>query len=236
MTTTPNLAVGHIAAAQNQKEVTANAAFDALDNAGNRVLDVDVSAGNVTLTSDQFRRNGRLRAISATVAGRTITLPSGIQRTFLASVSSTSTAGVRFVLGSASAAIGPGQMLLLSTDGTANGLTQLVGSPAQRVVTETTTVRTLGLADAGAYLRCTSNSSVTITVPAAASVVWPVGTTISIEQAGTGMVAIAGASGVTVNRVAGRETETAGQYAVVSIVNVAADTWTLFGLLAETPE
>jgi hypothetical protein len=235
MTTTPNLAVGHIAAAQNQKEVTANAAFDALDNAYNRVLDVDVSAGNITLTSDQFRRNGRLRAINATIAGRTVTLPGSIQRTFLASVSSTSTAGVRFVLGSASAAIGPGQMLLLATDGTANGLTQLVGSPALRVVTESTTVRTLGLADVGAYLRCTSGSTVTITVPAVAGVAWPVGTTISIEQAGTGPVAIAGAAGVAINRVAGREPQTAGQYAVVSLVNVAADAWTLFGLLAETP-
>jgi hypothetical protein len=33
MTTTPNLLIDHIAANQAQKEVTANAAFDALDKA-----------------------------------------------------------------------------------------------------------------------------------------------------------------------------------------------------------
>jgi hypothetical protein len=33
---TPNLALAHIAAGQNQKEVTANAAFDALDKGADR--------------------------------------------------------------------------------------------------------------------------------------------------------------------------------------------------------
>lgn len=232
---TPNLAIAHIAAAQNQKEVTANTAFDALDNAGNRVLDVDVSDSNVTLTNDQFRRNGRLRATGATTAGRTVTLPASIQRTFLASVSSASTAGVRFVRGASSAVVAPGQMLLLATDATADGLAQLIGSPAQRVVTESGASRTLGLVDVGAYLRCTSGAAVTITVPTVATVDWPIGTTINLEQSAGGVVEIVGAGGVTINIGSGRLPETAGEYAVVSLVHVASDVWTLFGLLADAP-
>jgi hypothetical protein len=42
---TPNLAIPHILQSQAQKEVTANAAFDALDQAIAGLLEVDVSAG-----------------------------------------------------------------------------------------------------------------------------------------------------------------------------------------------
>lgn len=46
---TPNLAIAHIATNQNQKEVTANTAFDDLDTAMVGQLSVDVS-GNVDIT------------------------------------------------------------------------------------------------------------------------------------------------------------------------------------------
>jgi hypothetical protein len=46
---TPNLGIAHIAASQNQKEVTANAAFDSLDTAMTDTFSYDVSAGG-TLT------------------------------------------------------------------------------------------------------------------------------------------------------------------------------------------
>jgi len=48
---TPNLAIPHILQSQAQKEVTANAAFDALDQAIAGLLEVDVSAGG-TITVD----------------------------------------------------------------------------------------------------------------------------------------------------------------------------------------
>jgi hypothetical protein len=48
---TPNLAIAHILQSQAQKEVTANAAFDALDEAIAGLLEVDVSAGG-TITVD----------------------------------------------------------------------------------------------------------------------------------------------------------------------------------------
>ena len=51
----PNLAITHVAAAQNQKEVTINDAINALDRAMGDLLVVDLTAGNVTLTDAQFR-------------------------------------------------------------------------------------------------------------------------------------------------------------------------------------
>jgi hypothetical protein len=51
MSATPNLAIEHILQSQAQKEVTANEAFDALDQAIAGLLEVDVSAGG-TITVD----------------------------------------------------------------------------------------------------------------------------------------------------------------------------------------
>jgi hypothetical protein len=51
----PNLAITHVAAAQNQKEVTINDGLNALDRALTDALVVDFTAGNVTLTDAQFR-------------------------------------------------------------------------------------------------------------------------------------------------------------------------------------
>lgn len=50
MATTPYLAIAYIAASQNQKEVTANAAFQALDVAQNGELIVPVTGPGVTLS------------------------------------------------------------------------------------------------------------------------------------------------------------------------------------------
>lgn len=99
------------------------------------------------------------------------------------------------------------------------------------VVSETTTSRVLSLADAGRYIRTTNGAEVTITVPPQSSVAWVADTEVHVEQAGVGQVSIAAGSGVTINRVTGTNAKTKGTYAVVSLKRVAADTWTLFGLL-----
>jgi hypothetical protein len=51
----PNLAVTHVAAAQNQKEVTINDAIDALDNAMNQALSLAMADANLTLTHHPHR-------------------------------------------------------------------------------------------------------------------------------------------------------------------------------------
>jgi len=58
---TPNLAIAHIQASQDQKEVTANAGFDALDLAMTASLSVDCSAGGtVSVSAADLRRHVRL--------------------------------------------------------------------------------------------------------------------------------------------------------------------------------
>jgi hypothetical protein len=67
--TSPNLAVPHVAAAQNQKEVTINDATDALDLAMTATLDVDCAAGGtITVSQAQIQRHVRVRLVGAPTA------------------------------------------------------------------------------------------------------------------------------------------------------------------------
>jgi hypothetical protein len=61
MTTTPNLLIEHIAANQAQKEVTANAAFDALDKAACQLTSIALADADTTLTDAQFLGSFSLR-------------------------------------------------------------------------------------------------------------------------------------------------------------------------------
>ena len=76
----PNLAVTHVAAAQNQKEVTINDAVDALDNAMNRALSLAMADANLTLTGTQANRNGLIILTGTLTASRTLTLPANHRR------------------------------------------------------------------------------------------------------------------------------------------------------------
>ena len=73
---TPNLAIPHILQSQAQKEVTANAAFDALDQAIAGLLEVDVSAGG-TITADPAaaRKCKMLRLTGTLAAGAEVVVP-----------------------------------------------------------------------------------------------------------------------------------------------------------------
>jgi hypothetical protein len=74
--TSPNLAAPHVAAAQNQKEVTINDATDALDLAMTAALSVDCSAGGtITVTLLQARRNVRFALTGTPAADFVFELP-----------------------------------------------------------------------------------------------------------------------------------------------------------------
>jgi len=100
------------------------------------------------------------------------------------------------------------------------------------VLNDAATVRTLGLADINAHLVFASASAITVTVPLNATVAFPIGSTIDLEQTGAGVVSVTGEAGVTINRRSGRTAATAGQYAVIRLRKVALNSWTLFGELA----
>lgn len=120
-----NLGITQVLASQNQKEVTINAALLRLDAAISETFDADVTAGSVTLTSDQYRAAIQVRAINATTAGRTVTLPL-INRVTILRNNTTSTQSVGFVRGTTTLTLAPGETVVARTDGTANGLVALL--------------------------------------------------------------------------------------------------------------
>jgi hypothetical protein len=124
MSATLNLAIPYIQASQLQKEVTANAAFDLLEDALTETLAVSVSSGSAAPTAAQVRAMALMQITGATVSGRTVTLPV-LKRPLFVSLSAASTQSVSLVRGTTSITILPGATLYLFTDGTSNGLLQL---------------------------------------------------------------------------------------------------------------
>lgn len=121
---------------------------------------------------------------------------------------------------------------LVLWDGTSGRLVKDGAQPEQITgFTEVTgTSYALNASDAGALVRTTNASAVTITVPSNATVAYAPRTAITIVQYGAGTVTIQGASGVTVNSLYGY-TDLLDQYAIATLVRIAADEWLLYGAL-----
>lgn len=98
---------------------------------------------------------------------------------------------------------------------TGNGTTSTLTNFGAEVNTQSVTAYTLLASDNGKIISCTSNSAVSITVPALTS-----GFNCLIVQRGTGQVTLS-ASGSTINN-RYSFTKTAGQHAIMSLVSVAA--------------
>ena len=88
---------------------------------------------------------------------------------------------------------------------------------------------TLGLQHADRFIRCTSATATTITVPAQATVAWPDDIQLEGVQWGAGAVTFVGASGVTIRRSAKISATTDGQYAPWGLKRVGLNEWLLFG-------
>jgi hypothetical protein len=91
----------------------------------------------------------------------------------------------------------------------------------------------LAYADEGKIVEMSSSTVqvLTVTVPTNTSVPYPIGTEITIIQAGTGSTDIVGDSGVTVGSYLGRNTLN-DQYAAASVVKNGTNSWYLFGNLS----
>ena len=94
-------------------------------------------------------------------------------------------------------------------------------------ITTKTAAWTFSLAE-GDYYRSTGASDVNATVPPNASVAYPVGTVITIRQAGNGVVTLVAGSGVTLNG----DLKTAGQNKNISAVKLDANLWDIVGGVA----
>src|SRR5512134_2479966 len=118
--TSPNLAITHVAAAQNQKEVTVNDAINALDRALTDALSIDFSGGPVTLTAAQFRQAIAFKPSATLTAPASLTVPQ-IKRVFVV-INTDGFFTIDVVRGTKTISVPPGTAFCLCTDGTANGL------------------------------------------------------------------------------------------------------------------
>jgi hypothetical protein len=72
---TPNLAITHIASSQNQKEVTVNSAFDALDKALTGRLPKALTDADYSLTPAEALQNMAVVLTGALTAARNLVVP-----------------------------------------------------------------------------------------------------------------------------------------------------------------
>ena len=98
---------------------------------------------------------------------------------------------------------------------------------SSKIVTVTAN-KTLARTDAGKFLNVNSSSNLTITVPANASVAFPVGTEIEFCRYNTGTVTFAGATGVTLVSLDSVKT-ISDRYCCVGLQKLDTNTWILSG-------
>lgn len=228
--TTPILQIPEVANNQVDQYLTVNDALRFLESAANDFLSVNLSSGNITLTSAQFTRSFVFVATGNTVS-RNLTVPAN--KRFFAVVNSGSFP-LNVVRGSSSVVVLDGEALILFSDGTTNGLVGITKTNRSdlTLIADSTTARTLLLSDSGKYLRFTNAAAVTVTVPADSSVPFLVGSQVHIRQAGLGAVSFSAAGGVTINAPASGSLDLAGQGAAVTLIKVAANEWDLMGQVA----
>jgi hypothetical protein len=116
----PNLAIAHVAASQNQKEVTINDAIDALDRAMTNTLALDLSAGSLSLTAAQLRAAMVLHPMGALTGPAAVLVPQ-IRRVF-ALLNTDAAFAVTVERGASAIAVEPGESALLISDGSPDGL------------------------------------------------------------------------------------------------------------------
>ncbi len=122
-----NLNLDQVAENQANKEVTINTATGQLDAAMTERRQVDVNAGDVTLTNTQYRQNTLFEIINATTAGREVILPA-IKRLVTLRSAPANTQAVDITVGTTTIALAAGTVMIVYTDGTANGLVSLFES------------------------------------------------------------------------------------------------------------
>ena len=99
--------------------------------------------------------------------------------------------------------------------------------PSLTAINQQTSAYTTVLSDRDKLVEVSSQSGVTVTIPADASVNYPVGTSFDILQTGTGQVTVAGDNGVTVNATPGLKLRT--QWSSATVFKRAANTWVVYG-------
>lgn len=97
---------------------------------------------------------------------------------------------------------------------------------------QTGTTYTFALGDEEDFNTFANASPVAVTIPANASVAFPVGTVLVCGQKGAGLVACTGDTGVTVNGASAGSVDSAGQWSTWTLTKIATDEWWASGGLA----
>jgi hypothetical protein len=92
---------------------------------------------------------------------------------------------------------------------------------------QTGTTYTLVLTDADKIVQGSNASAITLTIPTNASVAFPIGNVVYVEQTGAGQITVVGAGGVTVNNASTAKTR--AKYSLLGLIKVATDGWLLYG-------
>ena len=123
--------------------------------------------------------------------------------------------------------------LITATSGVAfsDGTQTKQGVPSQTAIVSKTADYTLSaLTERDSLIEVNSASAVTITVPPASSVNYPVGTSIDILRVGAGAVTVAAGAGVTLNYTPGNKLR--AQWSGATLFKRASDSWVVYGDLS----
>jgi hypothetical protein len=109
-----------------------------------------------------------------------------------------------------------------------DGTQTKVGVPSITTIDQKTASYTLSsLAERDTVIEISNASATTLTIPADATVNYPVGTTLDIIQTNTGQVTIGNAVGVTVNATPGLKLR--ARWSSATLLKRAANTWLVYG-------
>jgi hypothetical protein len=104
-----------------------------------------------------------------------------------------------------------------------------IATAAVLINAQTGTTFTPGLTDAGKLVTASNAAAISITIPTDASVNFPVGTQLLLMQLGAGQVTVSAVTPGTTTIISRSGTKTAGQYALISLIKVAANQWVVGG-------
>jgi hypothetical protein len=94
---------------------------------------------------------------------------------------------------------------------------------------QTGTSYTPALADAGKLITASNAAAISLTIPTDATTDFPVGTQLIVMQLAAGQVTVAAVTPGTTSVNSKNGTKTSGQYAVISLIKVAANSWVVGG-------
>jgi hypothetical protein len=94
---------------------------------------------------------------------------------------------------------------------------------------QTGTSYTIALADAGYLVTANNASAISVQIPTDASVAFPIGTQVLVMQLGGGQVTVTAVTPGTTSVNSKNGTKTSGQYSIISLIKVAANSWVIGG-------